>query len=75
MSLMLALQLDPTLDLKCLQKAAVPVGWNDSQSASPKVVLVPGDEDTAAGEDADHSEDEEALSQGMVSLLNILKLR
>ena len=32
---------------------------------------MPGDGDTAAGEDADHSEDEEALSQGMVSLLNI----
>ena len=33
---------------------------------------MPGDEDTAAGrEDLDHSEDEEALSQAMVSLLNI----
>ena len=42
-------------------------------SASPKVVLVQGDdEDTAAGgEDAGHLEDEEALSQGMVSLLDI----
>ena len=41
-------------------------------SASPKVVLVQGDEDTAAGgEDAGHSEDEEALSQGTVSLLDI----
>ena len=45
-----------------------------SQSTSPEAVLVQGDdEDTAAGgEDAGHSEDEEALSQGTVSLLNIL---
>ena len=37
------------------------------------MVLVQGDdEDTAAGgEDAGHSEDEEALSQGTVSLLDI----
>ena len=44
-----------------------------SHSASPEVVLVQGgDEDVAAGEeDASHSEDEEALLQGMVSLLNI----
>ena len=47
-------------------------GSECSWSASPKVVLVPGDEDTAAGgEDADHLEDEEALSQGTVSLLDI----
>ena len=45
-------------------------GSECSQSASPKVVLVQ-DEDTAAGEDAGHSEDEEALSQSMVSLLDI----
>ena len=44
-----------------------------SQPASPEVVLVQGDdEDTAAGgEDAGHSEDEEALLQDMVSLLDI----
>ena len=42
-----------------------------SRSISPKVVLVQ-DEDTAAGgEHTGHSEDEEALSQGMVSLLDI----
>ena len=47
-------------------------GSERSWSASPEVVLVPGDEDTAAGgEDADHLEDEEALSQGTVSLLDI----
>ena len=32
------------------------------------------DEDTAAGEDAGHSEDEEALSQGTGSLLDISNL-
>ena len=49
-------------------------GSEHSWSTSPEVVLVPGDEDTAAGgEDADHSEDEEALSQGTVSLLDISK--
>ena len=47
-------------------------GSEHSWSTSPEVVLVQGDEDTAAGgEDAGHSEDEEALSQGMVSLLDI----
>ena len=47
-------------------------GSECSQSASPEVVKVPGDEDIAAGgEDADHLEDEEALSQGTASLLNI----
>ena len=77
MSLTLALQQDPTvdlkLDLKCLLKAAVPVGSECSCSASPDVVLVQGDDgDTAAGrEDAGLLEDEETLSQGTVSLLNI----
>ena len=44
-----------------------------SCSASPDVVLLQGDDEdtTAGGEDAGHSEDEEALSQGTVSLLDI----
>ena len=48
-------------------------GSEYSHSTSPEVVLVQGDdEDTAVGgEDAGHSEDEEALSQGTVSLLDI----
>ena len=48
-------------------------GSEHSHSASPDVVLVQqDDEDTAVGgEDAGHLEDEEALSQGMVSLLNV----
>ena len=47
-------------------------GSEHSQSASPEVVLVQGDnEDTAAGgEDAGHLEVEEALLQGTVSLLD-----
>ena len=55
-----ALTLNFMLDPKCLQKAAVLMGQDD-------------DEDTTAGgeEDAGHSEDEEALSQGIVSLLDI----
>ena len=58
------------LDPKHLQKAAVSSGSGCSHSASPDVVLLQGnDEDTAVGgeEDAGHSEDEEALSQGTVS--------
>ena len=48
-------------------------GSECSCSTSPDVVLVQGDDkDTAAGgEDAGHSEDEEALLQGTVSLLDI----
>ena len=49
-------------------------GSGCSRSTSPDVVLLQGDdEDTTVGgeEDAGHSEDEEALSQGTVSLLNI----
>ena len=48
-------------------------GSECSHSTSPDVTLVQDDEeDTAAGgEEADHSKDEEAQSQGMVSLLNI----
>ena len=44
-----------------------------SDSLSPDVVLLQGDDDTAAGgeEDAGHSKNEEALSQGTVSLLDI----
>ena len=45
-----------------------------SCSASPDVVLLQGDDDdTAVGgeEDAGHSKDEEALSQGTASLLDI----
>ena len=46
-------------------------GSERSRSTSPEVVLVQ-DEDTAAGgEDTGHSEDDEALSQGTVSLLDI----
>ena len=67
MSLSRALQLDPMLDLKRLQKA-VQFQWvrTFSVCTSPEVVPVQGDdEDTAAGgEDAGHSEDGEALSQG-----------
>ena len=44
-----------------------------SHSTSPEVVLVQGDDEDAAAdeEDTGHSDDEEALSQGTVSLLNI----
>ena len=44
-----------------------------SSSASPEVVLVQGDDEDAAGneEDEGHSDDEEALSQGTMSLLDI----
>ena len=65
--------LDPTLDLKHLQKAAVLVGQNALALTSPDVVLLQEDDEdtTVGGEDAGHSEDEEALSQGTVSLLNI----
>ena len=49
-------------------------GSECSRSASPDVVPVQGEDEhiAAGGEDAGHSEDEEALSQGTVSLLNIL---
>ena len=49
-------------------------GSGHSHSPSPEVVLLQGDDgDTTMGgeEDAGHSEDEEALSQGTVSLLDI----
>ena len=48
-------------------------GSECSHSTSSDVVLLQGDDEdtTAVGEDAGHSEDEEALLQGMVSLLDI----
>ena len=48
-------------------------GSECSCSTSPDVVLLQGDDEdtTVGGEDAGHSEDEEALLQGMVSLPNI----
>ena len=49
------------------------MGQNTPAPASPDVVLLQGDDEdtTVGGEDAGHSEDEEALLQGMVSLLDI----
>ena len=46
---------------------------SSSRSTSPEVVLVQGDDEDAATDEEDegHSDDEEALSQGTVSLLNI----
>ena len=54
------------------------VGSGHFHSTSPNVVLLQrDDEETTVGgeEDAGHSEDEEALSQGTVSLLNICNLQ
>ena len=55
-------------------EGSISCGSGCSHSASPDIVLLQSDDDeTAVGgeEDADHSDGEETLSQGTVSLLNI----